>query len=805
MQKIPLLAAALLGAAFFVWTTVSDGLDWHFGQKQTDYYNLLVDGFLAGQLSLKQEVPAALLQCADPYDPAQRPAGLALHDASLYQGKYYIYYGVVPTALLLLPFRLLTGVALPVAAAVLLLVGLTYGTSLWLLAEWRRRFFPGGGPGMQFLLGLALGTASCLPLLLRRHSMYELPIASAACCNMAALLFLTRALSETRRRAINLAACSLAWGLAIGSRPTYLLAPLGLLVTAAILAKEERAAGGAQPRRTGQIMLAAVLPIAVVGCLLALYNYLRFGDPTEFGVRYILSGVHETEIQHFRLRYGPINIWGYFLSAGTWSRYFPFFTAAALPAHLPYQYYAMDFPFGLLPQVPFIGLAAGLVFAGRTGAAGAERRTLRRLVLVLAWTATAVIGMIVCFYAATARYLGDMAPTLTLMACLGTMALLERARQTGSRFKMLATKVVVTALVAFSVCCVAVASILIYDRLRTFNPAQYLRLARVANAPVHFLERLIAQPQGALAVEFGLSGGDSSPAPELLVATGSARDWDRLYVLCPDAQHLQLSFEHKGADPYRSDVLAIDRSARHRLRISMGPLYPPETHPFFSRGQANYAHRLFRLLCIELDGRVVLSRRQPFYEDVRGHVTLGGKGTATPFSGIIYSATREPLDWSALDWVRQAYDKLPTLLPDQNGSLQLKVRFTAQAPDGQREPLVVSGITGLGDFLSVEYLGVGTLRLCFDHWGQKTEFSEAIPYQPGVPCQIEIQHPAYAAKGGGGLAQKQLLRVTIDHRLVWQTEIPLYPMEPGQVYVGYNPLGGGVCTAAFRGVLLPGR
>ena len=804
MQKIPLLAAAFLCAAFFVWTTVSDGLTWHFGQRQTDYYNLLVDGFLDGHLSLKQEVPAALLQCADPYDPAQRPPGVALHDASLYQGKYYIYYGVVPTALLMLPFRLLTGIGLPVAAAVLLLVGLAYGTSLWLLAEWRRRFFPGCSPGMQFLLGLAMGMAACFPLLLRRHSMYELPIASGAFCNMAALLFLTRALSESRRRVANLAACSLAWGLAIGSRPTYILAPLGLLVTAAVLAREERAGSGAQRRRTGQIMLAAVLPLAAVGCLLALYNYLRFGDPTEFGVRYILSGVHETQIEHFRLRYVPINIWGYFLSAGTWSRYFPFFTPAALPAHLPYQYYPLDFPFGLLPQIPFIGLAVGLMVAARTGAAGAQRSTVRRLVLVLTWTATAVIGIVLCFYAATARYLGDMAPTLTLMACLGTMALLERARQTGSRFRLLATKVVATVLVAFSVCCVVAASMLIYDRLREFNPELQSRLARIANAPVHFLEQLISPPRGALVLEFRLPEGNASPTPELLVATGSAREWDRLYVTYPDPQHIQLAFDHKWAELYRSDALAVDRSARHRLRISLGTLYPPETHPFFNRGDGDYAHKLLRLLWVELDGRVVLCRRQPTYEGLRGDVTLGGKGTDTPFSGIIYSATREPLDWKALDWVRPAYDKLPALLPDQNGTLHLQVQFTANAPNGPREPLLVSGISGRGDLLSVEYLQAGYLRLCLDHWGQKTEFSEPIPYHPGVTYQMEIQHPTYAAKQVGGLLPPQPLRVTIDHRLVWQIEVRLYRIEPDQLYIGYNPIGGGVCAAAFRGVILGG-
>ena len=39
-----------------------------------DYYNLLVQGFRAGQLSLKKEVPPGFAQLADPYDPsANRP------------------------------------------------------------------------------------------------------------------------------------------------------------------------------------------------------------------------------------------------------------------------------------------------------------------------------------------------------------------------------------------------------------------------------------------------------------------------------------------------------------------------------------------------------------------------------------------------------------------------------------------------------------------------------------------------------------------------------------------------------------
>ena len=87
---LPFLVAFAAAAAAYTWTTRSNNLSWNFGAEQKDYYNLLVDGFLDGHLSLKVDVPPELLRCADPYDPAKRPEGVALHDASLYRGKYYI-------------------------------------------------------------------------------------------------------------------------------------------------------------------------------------------------------------------------------------------------------------------------------------------------------------------------------------------------------------------------------------------------------------------------------------------------------------------------------------------------------------------------------------------------------------------------------------------------------------------------------------------------------------------------------------------------------------------------------------------
>jgi len=150
---------ALIGW-FYGWTARPEGVSWNFGQRQTDYYNLLVDGFLDGHLYMKVEVPEALLTLADPYNPATRPPGIALHDASMYRGRYYIYFGAGPVVTLLLPFRVLAGgVALPLPAAVLVFTYAGFLVSAGILLGMRRRYFPEAGSGMVMMWVVALGTA----------------------------------------------------------------------------------------------------------------------------------------------------------------------------------------------------------------------------------------------------------------------------------------------------------------------------------------------------------------------------------------------------------------------------------------------------------------------------------------------------------------------------------------------------------------------------------------------------------------------------------------------------------------------
>jgi hypothetical protein len=114
--KMPwLLVGAIVCFHFAAAWVGGPAVNWH-GQT-SEYYPLLTDAFLAGQTSLLIEPPAELLALPNPYDPIAN-AQLRLHDVSLYQGKYYLYFGPVPALTLFLPFRVLTGIHLPSRAAV---------------------------------------------------------------------------------------------------------------------------------------------------------------------------------------------------------------------------------------------------------------------------------------------------------------------------------------------------------------------------------------------------------------------------------------------------------------------------------------------------------------------------------------------------------------------------------------------------------------------------------------------------------------------------------------------------------------
>ncbi|HSY53878.1 MAG TPA: hypothetical protein VK785_05490, partial [Opitutaceae bacterium] len=180
ISRILLGTVCLLVVGFYAWTARPEVRQMYGISDPADaYYNQLVQGFRSGQLNLKREVPPALIKLANPYDPAANLSyreGNQFHDTSYYKGKLYLYFGITPALVLFWPYAALTGHYLFHKQAVAIFCAMGFLASVALLCALRRRYFPEVGGGVMAACALALGLATCVPVMLQRPDVYEVPI-----------------------------------------------------------------------------------------------------------------------------------------------------------------------------------------------------------------------------------------------------------------------------------------------------------------------------------------------------------------------------------------------------------------------------------------------------------------------------------------------------------------------------------------------------------------------------------------------------------------------------------------------------
>ncbi len=414
-----LLGVCALVIGVFVYMVQSGAWESMDRNAADDYYNLLVRGFRAGQLSLQKEVPPGLARLADPYDPsANAPYRFAPYwtlDLSYYKGRLFLYWGVTPALVLFWPFVALTGRYLFHSQAVTVFCGIGFLASVGLLRGLWRRYFSEVSIWVVVACALALGFATGLPVILARSQVYEVPVSCGYMLTMLALGAVWRALHEpeSRKRSGWLAAASAAYGLAVAARPTLLFGAVILLVPVAAAWRERK--------RVRTLLLAAIGPIALVGLGLMLYNARRFDSPFEFGQHYQLGAVQPAGRQFFRLRYLWFNFRVYFLEPARWSSHFPFVQDIVAPA-LPPGYGALQTPFGVLTNMPLVwlALAAPLAWRNRSGQEASTLRWFIAALVLLAGTSAVTIGS---FFAASIRYEVEFLPALVLLAAIGILGL----------------------------------------------------------------------------------------------------------------------------------------------------------------------------------------------------------------------------------------------------------------------------------------------------------------------------------------------------------------------------------------------
>ena len=412
----PLAAVCALVIGVYAYV-VQPGVIERVGLKAADaYYNLLVQGFRAGQLSVNKEAPPALAKLADPYvlSTSLRSAGVL--DLSYYKGRLYLYFGVTPALILFGPFAALTGHYLFHRQAVMIFCGLGFLASVGLLRALWRRYFTDVSLGVVVACVVALGLAAGVPVLLSQADVWEVPISCGYMLTMLALGAIWYALHEREWRGWWLMAASAAYGLAVGARPSLLFGAIILLVPV-VQAWRER-------RKIWALLMAATGPIVLIGLGLMLYNALRFNNPFEFGQHYQLHAERQMARQFFSLHYLWFNFRVYFLEPVRWTARSPFVQGIVMPP-VPAGHSVPERPFGVLTTIPLVwlALAVPLAWRDRSEPAGGVLRWFVTAVALLSGISALTVGL---FYGACARYEVDFLPGLVLLAVIGILSL-ERA------------------------------------------------------------------------------------------------------------------------------------------------------------------------------------------------------------------------------------------------------------------------------------------------------------------------------------------------------------------------------------------
>lgn len=267
-------------------------------------YDRLGDALLEGHLYIdKGDIDPALQTMDNPYDPVERERlGVKYHwDEVYYNHHYYTYFGIVPTIILFIPYKLLTGEALLTYQATQIFASLLIVGLFFLFFIFSKILFPNLPFSIYLLLTTTFSVLS-VGYSIAAPALYCTAIISAICLMIWSItsfikgLWLAQSLKESKAY---LFAGALLGAMAFGCRPPVALA--NLIIIAVILHIKEIEEWNHSEK--AKVLVYIIVPYVLVGLLLILYNYARFGNPFEFGISYQLTLADQHLYQSFAERF----------------------------------------------------------------------------------------------------------------------------------------------------------------------------------------------------------------------------------------------------------------------------------------------------------------------------------------------------------------------------------------------------------------------------------------------------------------------------------------------------------------------
>jgi hypothetical protein len=134
------------------------------------------------------------------------------------------------------------------------------------------------------------------------------------------------------------------------------------------------------------------------------------------------------------------------------------------------------------------------------------------------------------------------------------------------------------------------------------------------------------------------------------------------------------------------------------------------------------------------------------------------------------------------------------------GAVEMRVEFPFGL-QGTQEPLVVTGVSGAGDFVYVRYTDANHVVFGFDHWGIGGIEGKPIEVDYGKAHSLSISFQALYAPGSKRHASEGI-DVLLDGVPALIGRFACHPSSADRIEIGANSIGGSTCGPSFSGRIL---
>jgi len=399
-------------------------------------YGDLADAFVHGRSDLLIDPDSSLLTtktAQELYDPGERPDDIKfIWDYSYYKNshsqtaRYYLYFGPAPAiiffcpAILIVNFHPSESLVLLIISALQLLVFASILRSLVLYA------FKQAPLWLEGVLLAAFGICDLTPAFQERPQVYELATASGMLFSLACFFFLFLALVSFRHRYICMTMSGTSLALAMSCRYiNVLIGAVLFLAWAYFVFGREFKDTKVKPIRSA---LCLFLPAFICGLSLMYYNYVRFDNPFETGIKYQINGVGNYDRIYFALKNIPDGLWNYYLLPYQFVPEFPFVDYWHYTPSFIYVRKEGDFHTGLFTSFPICLLCLAWPYYVLKMQDTHSRRVVGLFGLFISTWTLIIMLCLTAYFATTFRHEVELQWP---MLVLSTLALLARSNGPG--------------------------------------------------------------------------------------------------------------------------------------------------------------------------------------------------------------------------------------------------------------------------------------------------------------------------------------------------------------------------------------